>query len=94
MKRFLTLSAVAAAMTAASAMADTPRSDGWAFWGGQSLPERELDTAYRLPVKGYDTRVYEWTPDGAPDWVCIVQFSKSGPAGMQCLPKSTTNPKD
>ena len=64
-------------------------ADGWAFWGGQTLPEHQMDEAYRLPTKGWDTRVYEWTPKGNPDVTCIAQFSESGPVGMQCFPQAT-----
>lgn len=84
---FFTASLIASLALVGTVAHSQPRSDGWAFWGGTTLEEKELDASYQLPVKGWDTRVYEWTPEGAPAVTCVAQFSSSGPVGMQCFRK-------
>lgn len=81
MKKLIIIAAIMAA-TAPPAIAD-----GWAWIGGQTFPEKKPEAAYRLKTAGWDTRVYEWTPEGAPGHVCVAQFAEKGPVGMQCFPK-------
>lgn len=63
------------------------QSRDWSFWSGMTMDEKEPDAAYQLETAGWNTRVYEWTPETAPHVTCIAQFADAGPVGMQCFPK-------
>lgn len=73
-----------------AALLSTPafgQSRDWSFWGGMTLGEKDPDAAYKLETAGWNTRIYEWTPETAPHMTCIAQFADAGPVGMQCFPK-------
>jgi hypothetical protein len=60
---------------------------------GMTLPEIKADNVYTLDTAGINPRVYEFTPKGKPDYLCIIVFpnasgdnSTSVPV-MQCLKK-------
>lgn len=42
---------------------------------------------YKLEAYGFDLRVYEWSPKGNPNVVCVTAFGENGPVGLQCFEK-------
>lgn len=46
----------------------------------------DVDTAYRLNVKGEDLRVYEFTPKGAPEKLCVF-VAGTNKGDMECIDK-------
>jgi len=53
---------------------------------------RSVDHAMRLNVQGEDLRVYEFTPQSAPQWSCIIVMGTQK-GGHFCVPKTgMTNP--
>ena len=58
-----------------------------AFWNTPSFDKKEVSAAYRIEAKGSDIRVYEWTPTGNSNYVCVAVFA-STPTGQSCLPKT------
>jgi hypothetical protein len=44
-----------------------------------------VETAkYKVDVKGYDMRAYEWRMVSDPDVICVMTFAKAG-TGFQCI---------
>lgn len=58
------------------------------FEAGSYLVTRstDVDTAYRLNVKGEDLRVYEFTPKGAPEKLCVF-VAGTNKGDMECIDK-------
>ena len=57
---------------------------GWMVTGNQDVEE-----AYRLNTKGGDIRVYEFTPKGAPNMLCVAAAGSRN-SMMDCFPKIRT----
>ena len=64
---------VIAALTAIPATAFT----------GLGLDQIESE-AYKVDSRGTDFRVYEFTPKGRPDMLCIAMFSQAGGGDLEC----------
>jgi len=52
-----------------------------------NLEEFEPDSLTRMDARGTDVRVYEFTPRTAPHMTCVIVFSNSGNAPMDCFEK-------
>ena len=72
----------------ATLFATTAHADLWTWSKNNKLEPKETTAAYRVPTLGYDVRVYEWSPKGAPEIVCVMAFGQTHPVGLQCVPRS------
>ena len=78
----LTIAALAlGAFTATTANAGLFDSVATSDW------ETKKSDKYKLEAYGFDLRVYEWSPKGNPNIVCVTAFSEKGPIGLQCFEK-------
>lgn len=82
---------IAIALTALLALSTPAHADLWTLSKNAGLKPEAPDAKYRVETKGLDVRVYEWTPAGSPDTVCIMAFGQTHPVGLQCVPKVRTN---
>ena len=54
------------------------------FAYNKKLYKKILSAQYILYTKDYRTHVMEFTPDGNPNYICVVT---SGGRGISCIPK-------
>ena len=81
MKKLLLVVALSA-MVANAGMFSTVSSMG--------MDEKKVSSEYKIDTVGFNPRIYEFTPTGNSDYVCVALFSssdKSSTPVMQCIPK-------
>jgi len=79
------------AVAAVLALSTPAQADLWTLLKNNNLNPKDATAAYRVPTEGLDVRVYEWSPVGSPDTVCIMAFGQTHPVGLQCVPKVRSN---
>lgn len=57
---------------------------------GMLMEEKKPVAAYTVDTNGFNPRVYEFTPKGNPNYICVYSFisgEKTVNTTMQCFPK-------
>jgi len=72
-----------------SMTAGVAHADLWTWSKNRSLEPKNPTAGYRVPTPGLDVRVYEWSPVGSPETVCIMAFGQTHPVGLQCVPRTS-----
>lgn len=55
------------------------------------MDEKKPNYAYTVDTNGFNPRVYEFTPKGNPNYICVYSFisgEKGANTAMQCFPKA------
>ncbi len=59
----------------------------WEKLSTMDLPTKKPTSAYLVEASGWNVRVYEFTPEGNKNYVCVF-IAGSKKAGASCFPKS------
>jgi len=72
------------ATTASAGFLSAATTTGW--------PTKDT-VAYKLDTRGYDVRVYEWTPDENPNIRCVFVAGETNSTGVACYEVSAEKKK-